>query len=169
EGCGEETFDEKRSRTVFVTAPALLHHHLDLPRELLRADHEVRHAVGVELDHEGQAVAVHLLVVDGEIRRGERVVAPARLRNEPRELAQTEAPGPLEHHVLEHVRDTGRAGRLVHAARSIPYLMNHGGRDRKSTRLNSSHGSISYAVFCLKKKSNIVITLYDRRRHVHHA
>src|SRR5690242_20859638 len=28
-----------------------------------------------------------------------------------------------------------------------------GGRDRKSTRLNSSHMSISYAVFCLKKKS----------------
>src|SRR5207245_10426845 len=27
-----------------------------------------------------------------------------------------------------------------------------GQRDRKSTRLNSSHGSISYAVFCLKKK-----------------
>src|SRR5207245_9801700 len=26
------------------------------------------------------------------------------------------------------------------------------GQDRKSTRLNSSHGSISYAVFCLKKK-----------------
>src|SRR5687768_18062372 len=28
-----------------------------------------------------------------------------------------------------------------------------GGRDRKSTRLNSSHGYISYAVFCLKKKT----------------
>src|SRR3989449_4285299 len=27
-------------------------------------------------------------------------------------------------------------------------------RDRKSTRLNSSHGYISYAVFCLKKKKN---------------
>src|SRR5207245_10015972 len=27
-------------------------------------------------------------------------------------------------------------------------------RDRKSTRLNSSHGSISYAVFCLKKKNH---------------
>ena len=26
-------------------------------------------------------------------------------------------------------------------------------RDRKSTRLNSSHGYISYAVFCLKKKN----------------
>src|SRR5207245_10498283 len=29
--------------------------------------------------------------------------------------------------------------------------------DRKSTRLNSSHGSISYAVFCLKKKKNSII------------
>src|SRR2546422_4048862 len=29
-----------------------------------------------------------------------------------------------------------------------------GTRDRKSTRLNSSHGYISYAVFCLKKKKN---------------
>src|SRR2546422_7516731 len=29
-----------------------------------------------------------------------------------------------------------------------------GERDRKSTRLNSSHGYISYAVFCLKKKKN---------------
>src|SRR3712207_8939114 len=28
----------------------------------------------------------------------------------------------------------------------------HGARDRKSTRLNSSHANISYAVFCLKKK-----------------
>src|SRR5438270_2564762 len=29
-----------------------------------------------------------------------------------------------------------------------------GRRDRKSTRLNSSHSQISYAVFCLKKKKN---------------
>src|SRR5438128_8910972 len=34
-------------------------------------------------------------------------------------------------------------------------------RDRKSTRLNSSHGSISYAVFCLKKKTYAVITRDD--------
>src|SRR5207245_6859911 len=31
-------------------------------------------------------------------------------------------------------------------------------RDRKSTRLNSSHGSISYAVFCLKKKKKEINT-----------
>src|SRR5438128_6602205 len=30
--------------------------------------------------------------------------------------------------------------------------------DRKSTRLNSSHGSISYAVFCLKKKRRSILT-----------
>src|SRR5437870_9597171 len=45
-----------------------------------------------------------------------------------------------ERHVpwLEEERDAGRIGRL--------------GVDRKSTRLNSSHVAISYAVFCLKKK-----------------
>src|SRR3712207_8090888 len=31
--------------------------------------------------------------------------------------------------------------------------------DRKSTRLNSSHANISYAVFCLKKKKNTQLTL----------
>src|SRR2546429_5269557 len=35
---------------------------------------------------------------------------------------------------------------------SIADLM-HDPKDRKSTRLNSSHGYISYAVFCLKKKN----------------
>src|SRR2546427_7129616 len=30
-------------------------------------------------------------------------------------------------------------------------------RDRKSTRLNSSHSQISYAVFCLKKKKNTLV------------
>src|SRR3712207_8161014 len=32
-----------------------------------------------------------------------------------------------------------------------------GRRDRKSTRLNSSHANISYAVFCLKKKNSFCI------------
>src|SRR2546430_13437555 len=31
-----------------------------------------------------------------------------------------------------------------------------GGGDRKSTRLNSSHSQISYAVFCLKKKKQVL-------------
>src|SRR2546422_2791977 len=40
-------------------------------------------------------------------------------------------------------------GHVQRAARQIDAI-----QDRKSTRLNSSHGYISYAVFCLKKKKN---------------
>src|SRR5690242_21512533 len=35
--------------------------------------------------------------------------------------------------------------------------------DRKSTRLNSSHMSISYAVFCLKKKKNKKINIKNKK------
>src|SRR2546422_3055687 len=49
--------------------------------------------------------------------------------------------------------------------RSVPGGAGHGGArrgtrggDRKSTRLNSSHGYISYAVFCLKKKKRMNMT-----------
>src|SRR2546430_11120580 len=38
------------------------------------------------------------------------------------------------------------------------FLRELGERDRKSTRLNSSHSQISYAVFCLKKKPDTVRT-----------
>src|SRR2546430_6730628 len=39
-------------------------------------------------------------------------------------------------------------------------------KDRKSTRLNSSHSQISYAVFCLKKKKNTYkITHSTKNRH----
>src|SRR3712207_7459770 len=34
------------------------------------------------------------------------------------------------------------------------------GGDRKSTRLNSSHANISYAVFCLKKKKKYIASIY---------
>src|SRR5437868_10751596 len=46
-----------------------------------------------------------------------------------------------------------RRGRRREALVAIAFLEE---RDRKSTRLNSSHVSISYAVFCLKKKKKII-------------
>src|SRR2546422_4382500 len=49
----------------------------------------------------------------------------------------------VEHHLREVAVVRGGAEEPLEAAR---------GEDRKSTRLNSSHGYISYAVFCLKKK-----------------
>src|SRR3712207_7274918 len=52
------------------------------------------------------------------------------------------------------------------SARAVdPHVAHHGrainevgvpAQDRKSTRLNSSHANISYAVFCLKKKKNLI-------------
>src|SRR5438477_5018517 len=44
------------------------------------------------------------------------------------------------------------------AEREIPVVAPLSLQDRKSTRLNSSHMSISYAVFCLKKKKNTATT-----------
>src|SRR5438309_6608580 len=49
-------------------------------------------------------------------------------------------------------RRIGRTGAVDHGPRREHPRAQH--RDRKSTRLNSSHSSISYAVFCLKKKKN---------------
>src|SRR5437899_3370077 len=43
----------------------------------------------------------------------------------------------------------------------LPHLERSGRGDRKSTRLNSSHLGISYAVFCLKKKKKMSIC-YNR-------
>src|SRR2546422_7688590 len=46
----------------------------------------------------------------------------------------------------------GRASRVL--PKNLHFLQRGPVLDRKSTRLNSSHGYISYAVFCLKKKKN---------------
>src|SRR2546421_2370696 len=53
-------------------------------------------------------------------------------------------------------RDRADAGRLARArpAQAQGAVGRPGAADRKSTRLNSSHDQISYAVFCLKKKNN---------------
>src|SRR3712207_9591813 len=44
--------------------------------------------------------------------------------------------------------------KIVHAIHAGAQHVDNGRIDRKSTRLNSSHANISYAVFCLKKKNN---------------
>src|SRR2546430_9079016 len=56
--------------------------------------------------------------------------------------------GPALHHVRVHAAPP-RTQRVRGGGR--------GGGDRKSTRLNSSHSQISYAVFCLKKKKKQIL------------
>src|SRR5207249_11280041 len=58
---------------------------------------------------------------------------------------------PLESH--DGVRVLTRRTAGDEAPARGPHRQRGIGRDRKSTRLNSSHVSISYAVFCLKKKT----------------
>src|SRR2546430_6797259 len=60
------------------------------------------------------------------------------------------------------VRAEGRAGQRGHSGVVQETFGDLCGRaDRKSTRLNSSHSQISYAVFCLKKKKSRQIQAYD--------
>src|SRR5690625_6965109 len=51
--------------------------------------------------------------------------------------------------------ETGALGQLRHLSRTTITVGLERDVDRKSTRLNSSHVAISYAVFCLKKKREI--------------
>src|SRR2546429_5921621 len=50
----------------------------------------------------------------------------------------------------------GLLGTAIASPTSSPSHWAFGMKDRKSTRLNSSHGYISYAVFCLKKKKTLL-------------
>src|SRR3712207_8389836 len=51
----------------------------------------------------------------------------------------------------------------VHRGPSRRVPRGPGTSDRKSTRLNSSHANISYAVFCLKKKNNVTLIVSSTR------
>src|SRR3712207_8281773 len=68
-----------------------------------------------------------------------------------------------ERHGLAQFADVRgiRNGDDGHRGKPLPQLMEHGhaaARDRKSTRLNSSHANISYAVFCLKKNTTTIFS-----------
>src|SRR5438309_3378484 len=64
---------------------------------------------------------------------------------------------PRQRDELGHFESAGGRGFCAERLRGVLHLPGQEGRDdigdRKSTRLNSSHSSISYAVFCLKKKT----------------
>src|SRR3712207_7716437 len=81
-----------------------------------------------------------------------------------------DVPRPLDIHAREladvPVPLLGDAGGVVHRGAAFERLAQRR-RDRKSTRLNSSHANISYAVFCLKKKNNLSPPHLYTVRHTH--
>src|SRR5690348_18171891 len=72
------------------------------------------------------------------------------LLRHPREAGLREGDGALEARAVRRTAVTTRVREAVVAGGAV--LERDVFRERKSTRLNSSHPSISYAVFCLKKK-----------------
>src|SRR3712207_7941668 len=63
----------------------------------------------------------------------------------------------LDRAIPLEVAPSGRPYRSTCADSRAPVrIVSRGFPDRKSTRLNSSHANISYAVFCLKKKTKFV-------------
>src|SRR3712207_8975012 len=71
----------------------------------------------------------------------------------------------LRHVLAVHLADRLRRGlrRARHVPDRHPAAQHvRDGGDRKSTRLNSSHANISYAVFCLKKHIYSILLLWQR-------
>src|SRR3712207_8129898 len=77
--------------------------------------------------------------------------ARAEAYGAPMRLLEPLALGPVE--LPNRVVSTSHQTGLVHDHLPTPDLLAYHGADRKSTRLNSSHANISYAVFCLTKKT----------------
>src|SRR5688572_32339805 len=100
-----------------------------------------------------QAATRHILT--GETRREHRVGGRPVGRNIERGQITQMTVSPRQPVVARSLRVVVRSGGLARHHRAV--LL--GGRDRKSTRLNSSHSQISYAVFCLKKKKKMYTSI----------
>src|SRR2546422_121331 len=129
--------------------------------------------------HVGAAHERRRIDAPASAQLGDRVLdldgqLPGRRQDQPARMAVGPPGQPLDHRNHEG-RGLARAGLRAaeHVASRKPVWNGLGldGRglmephlveDRKSTRLNSSHGYISYAVFCLKKKKNTILTLLSR-------
>src|SRR5258708_26487858 len=80
-------------------------------------------------------------------------------------LFRSPSPASSQDDRIEYTRSPSRQGSHIRArTAALSWRSLRSGRgDRKSTRLNSSHQIISYAVFCLKKKKNKNVGAYGHR------
>src|SRR5438034_4905883 len=91
------------------------------------------------------------------MRRDARRAAPGRRLPTHKYLSQTRPTGGGEYLMRPGAGAGGTDAKGPRVRPRFPRSV----RDRKSTRLNSSHTVISYAVFCLKKKNKTTIVMFD--------
>src|SRR3989440_1723403 len=82
---------------------------------------------------------------------------PSPVEGRPAGVGTSGSVGPLR--AADAADEDRRQGRAVDLSVLRRPCRRSSSADRKSTRLNSSHDQISYAVFCLKKKKNLVALL----------
>ena len=116
---------EQRRVAVIDPQPPLRIDHLALVLDHLRIERQVGDAIALELEHQLQRRSREPVLVDGDVLRGEGVVAGALRFHEPVELAARALVRAVEHHVLEEVRQTGTAVVLVAAADAHPVVQRH--------------------------------------------
>src|SRR5690625_4511981 len=98
----------------------------------------------------GKSMAYLVPVLLHTTATGERAVVSTATLALQRQIVGIDAP--LAAKVVRE--ETGKTPKVALLKGWHNYVCKHKVRDRKSTRLNSSHVAISYAVFCLKKKKN---------------
>src|SRR3712207_7072299 len=82
-------------------------------------------------------------------------------------LASSYAPSLSRSHTCEAIVPSGSLAEDVKV--TVEPVSSGFGEDRKSTRLNSSHANISYAVFCLKKKKKHIYSQSSNKGETHAA
>src|SRR5690606_41394103 len=109
------------------------------------------------ISQRGRALAAHLVAVPEHVEAGTGRGQVGDQLDQPGvvDVAAGRLPQ-VRDEALGDVLPRGQQRALVRVEEQIAQLVASGDQDRKSTRLNSSHVKISYAVFCLKKKTRRV-------------
>src|SRR5438876_6675632 len=115
---------------------------------------EVKHQIGLDFAR----------IIRAMLRQAPNIILVGEIRD--RETADIAVQASLTGHLVFSTLHTNDAPSAITRLSDIgvqPFLMASSVVDRKSTRLNSSHPSISYAVFCLKKKKERIGPLSRRQ------
>ena len=123
-----ELLAEPVGRVIVGALAPLFLDDLALGKHRLVAQLQIAHPVGLQLHHKVEPILGDSLVIGGEVLAGEGVVLAAMPPHDARELAGRDLGGPLEHQMLEKMRDARLALRLVGGPDLVPDHLGDDGR-----------------------------------------